>query len=388
MFVTRIERSLPPSEGIPMLSSRKTFIALAFFGFVASMTVGCGGTASKSFSNATVAPAPAPAPPPTSTPVTNGITVTSPANGASVGSPFNVSASATGCSSAAVSSIGYSLDGSTDYSVVSGASIQTQVPASSGTHVLHVKAWNGDGASCGSDVTFAVSNASSPEKSLIPANAVTVSAIQNSAAWIADHDPRAGKSSAGSMTMVSSPSLSGHARRFDTHFTNFGGEIYDASFGNDPDATNFFYDGWVYLTDSVSNMANIEMDTNQVLDNGNTVIYGFQCDGNSSTWDYTANRGTPTKPIDVWVHTSAYCNARNWGKNTWHHIQISYSRDDSGNVTYHSVWLDGYQSSIEATVYSTFALDWTQALVTNFQVDGIGTGSNTVYLDKLNISRW
>jgi hypothetical protein len=202
------------------------------------------------------------------------------------------------------------------------------------------------------------------------------------------HDPGAGISSSGTMQVVSSPSLGGHAREFDTTFSNSGGETYNVTFGNDANATNFFYDGWVYLTDSASSIANLEMDMNQVLPNGQTVIYGFQCDGNSSTWDYTANNGSPSHPVDVWVHSYAACNVQNWRKNVWHHVQISYSRNDSGNVTYHSVWLDGAESKIEATVPSTFDLNWSPALLTNFQIDGRGSGSNTVYLDHLNIARW
>lgn len=70
-------------------------------------------------------------------------------------------------------------------------------------------------------------------------------------------------------------------------------------------------------------------------------------------------------------------------------MQVYYSRDDSGNVTYHSVWLDGLQESINATVNSSFALGWGPALLTNFQVDGLGSkGSPVVYLDNLTVYRW
>lgn len=272
--------------------------------------------------------------------------------------------------------------------MASGTSIKTPVSAPTGTHTLHVKAWGAQGASCDQDVAVAVTDSGSPKNSLVPADAVTVSNIQSQGSWVAAHDPMAGASSSGSMNIVHSPSLSGSARQFHTSFSNFGGEIYDIAFANDPNPTNFLYDAWVYLSSSASNVNSLEMDLNQVTDNGQTVIYGFQCDGNSSTWDYTANQGTPSKPNDVWVHSGAFCNVQNWGKNQWHHIQISYSRDDSGNVTYHSVWLDGVEKQINATVLSSFALGWTPSLVTNFQVDGIGSGSNSIYLDKLSISRW
>ena len=84
------------------------------------------------------------------------------------------------------------------------------------------------------------------------------------------------------------------------------------------------------------------------------------------------------------------CNVVNWQTNLWHHVQISYSRDASGNVTYKTVWLDGAAQAINATVPSSFALGWKMGVVqTQFQVDGLGTsGHNTVYVDDLTISRW
>ncbi len=305
-----------------------------------------------------------------------------------MGSPFTLEASATTCSSQAVTSIGYSLDSSTDTVAANGNSINTPVSAQTGTHTLHVKAWGEQGASCDQDLAVAVTDSSSPENSLVPSDATVVSNIQAVIGWQAAHDPVTGASSSGSMNMVSSPSLSGNARQFDTSFSNDGGEIYNVAFANDPNPANFFYDGWVYLASSATNVENLELDTNQVLANGNTVIYGFQCDGYSGTWDYTANQGSPANPKDVWVHSGASCNVQSWGKEQWHHVQISYSRDDSGNVTYNSVWLDGAEAKINATVPSEFALGWVPSLVTNFQVDGNGSGSNTLYLDKLTISRW
>ena len=54
------------------------------------------------------------------------------------------------------------------------------------------------------------------------------------------------------------------------------------------------------------------------------------------------------------------------------------------------VWLDGVEQVINETVPSAFALGWAPgAMVTNFQVDGIGTSGNaTYYLDNLTIYRW
>jgi len=208
--------------------------------------------------------------------------------------------------------------------------------------------------------------------------------------WLTHADPSTGGSATGAMAMVGSPSLSGSALQFDTTYTYYGGELYYADFGTDTTSKNFVYDGWVYLDSSSGSIANLEMDMNQVLPNGQTVIFGFQCDGWAGTWDYTENGGTPTEYVDRWVTSSAACNVKNWTRNAWHHVQISYSRDDDGNATYQSVWLDGNQQQINATVPSAFALGWAPSLITNFQVDSIlpGSSASTVYLDNLTISRW
>ncbi|HEY1900808.1 MAG TPA: hypothetical protein VGG56_00125 [Terracidiphilus sp.] len=377
--------------------------SLALTLLVAISITACGGktvttTAESPITSPDPTPAPTPTPSPTPTPTpsptpapapaTSAVTISSPANGASVDSQFKLAAAASSCSSQPVNSIGYSLDSSSDQTIVSGASVNTQVTASSGQHTLNVQAWGNAGASCTAKAVFTVADAAAPGNSNIPSDAVSVNSIQTLGGWSDNNDSGTSGSSSGSMNMVSTPSLSGHARQFATKFSNSGGQRYSVSFGDDAASSNFFYDAWLYLTSSASKIANLEMDMNQVMDDGQTVVYGFQCDGYSGTWDYTANKGTPQKFSDTWVHSKEPCNVRNWAQNTWHHIQVSYSRDDNGNVTYNSVWLDGAEQDINVTVPSAFALGWSRMLLTNFQVDGLGSGQNTVYLDKLTIYRW
>jgi hypothetical protein len=209
--------------------------------------------------------------------------------------------------------------------------------------------------------------------------------------WIAAADPATGSGSAtGATELISSPSLSGNTMQFSTNYSDYAGELYYTDFGIDTTSSNFVYDGWVYFDSSSSSIANLEMDMNQVLPNGDTVIFGFQCDGWSGTWDYTENTGTPTAFVDRWINTTAACNVKKWAQNAWHHVQISYSRDDVGDVNYQSVWLDGNEQQINITVPSAFKLGWAPALITNFQMDSNapGSASSTVYLDNLTISRW
>ena len=323
---------------------------------------------------------------------TGSITVATPTAGAEVSSPFTLSASAGTCSSRQVVSMGYSLDSSSDTTAFNGNGIDTQVTAAAGAHVLHVKSWGGGGTHCvvDTDITVGSGGGGGTTGSPIPADAIKVSSVQSLSNWKDQHDTATGSSSSGSMSVVNSPSLSGFARKFTTQFSNSGGQRYSDNFGDDTAPTNFFYDGWVYVQSPSSTIANIEMDMNQVTSNGDTVIYGFQCDGYSGTWDYSGNVGSTSSPSVKWFHASGTsCNPRNWTTNTWHHVQVWYSRDGSGNVTYHSVTFDGAVQPINATVNSNFGLGWAPVLVTNFQVDGLGSsGESVVYLDNLTVYRW
>jgi hypothetical protein len=388
------------------------------------------------------------------------ISVTTPTNNAQVTSPFTLSATATVCSSKAVVSMGYSLDSSSNTTVVYAQSLQAAVTAAAGAHTLHVKAW-GSGTSCDTDIAITVvtgtaatptfspaagtyssaqlvtlsdatpgatiyytTNGTAPSTSsavyagaipvggtevieafavetgytnsgvaragytitlpppVVPPNAIAASGVQVLDTWIGNHDAGTPGTATGATTLVSTPSLSGSAREYASSYTDAGGEIYSVVYANDTVSTNFVYDGWVWI-EAGSTIANLEMDSNQVMANGDTVIYAFQCSGYSKKWEYSGAGAT-------WVASSQSCNPSTWTTNAWHHVQIEYSRDNSGNVTYQTVWLDGVGQAINATVPSSFALGWQVGVVqTQFQIDGLGaSGSSTVYLDNLTISRW
>jgi hypothetical protein len=228
-----------------------------------------------------------------------------------------------------------------------------------------------------------------PSKAPIPSSAIAVGDIQTLPGWRTKYDPRTNGTASGSMSLVGNPSLSGKAGEFDTSFSNYGGVLYSVTYDNDAAAANFVYDVQVWI-EAGSNIGNLEMDNNQVISNGNTMIYSFQCSGNSNLWEFGENSGTPSSSSAKWVKSSASCNPANWTTNTWHHVQINYSRDDSGNITYHSVWLDGVETPINATVPGAFSLGWVGGdLIANFQVDGTsGSGSSTLYADQLTLYRW
>jgi hypothetical protein len=320
-------------------------------------------------------------------PVLAQVVVASPYPSARLVAPFWLSATAQPCSGQAIASMGYSLDNSTNTSIVNGSAVNTSVYGNVGAHVLHVKSWGVSGASCVTNVPITI--VPSP-LTWVPSYATVSKEIQSWTGWHAAYDAGSGGgSSTGAMSVSSALSLSGSARRFFTTYSNYGGERYYIHFANDSAPKNFLYDTWVYIASPSGGIANLEMDMNEVIWNGNTVIYGVQCDGYSNTWDYTANAGTPQNYNDTWVHSNAWCNPRAWATNMWHHVQIAYSRDSTGNVTYEAIWFDGVEQDIYRTVFSAFALEWGNALLTNFQIDGLGSyGSATVYADHMNVYRW
>ncbi len=315
------------------------------------------------------------------------VTITSPNTGAEVVSPFHLVASASECSSQFITSVGYAIDNSDNWTTIRGSSIDTLVASITGAHTVNVKSLGRGGAVCETSVAIIVV----PDPaSLVPPDALVFKGVQALNTWQGASDISISNStSSGTTKIVGSPSLSGSARQFSMEFSNYGGELNSAVFGDNTEVTNFLYDGWIYVARPSSAIANLEFDVDQVMANGQTMIFGFQCDGYSGTWDYTANEGTPSAWSDVWLNSAAPCNPRSWSTNTWHHVQITYSRDQDGSATYQSVWFDGVEQDLNVSVPSAFALGWAPVLLTNFQIDGYGArGSSTTYLDKLTISCW
>jgi hypothetical protein len=324
-------------------------------------------------------------------PALAGVTIDKPWNTEQVNSPFTLSAYATTCSSHAVTAMGFSFDSSSDTQIFNGQSLDGPVQAPEGHHTLHVKAWS-SGGTCVADVEIHVMNGSSSGSggSIVPSNATTVSDLEAMGGWQKEHDDGGPGASSGSTWVTSSPSISGSSREFVTDFSDNGDERYSLTYSDDNQAQNFFYDVWIYVTSSSNDIGNLEMDTNQALPNGKTVLIGVQCDGYSGHWAYNANLGSSSSPKLSWVPKSGTnCNPRAWSQYSWHHVQAYYTHDDSGYITYHSVWLDGVEAQINETVFGGADLGWGDALNTQFQVDGFNSsGHNTVYIDKLTVSRW
>jgi hypothetical protein len=220
----------------------------------------------------------------------------------------------------------------------------------------------------------------------IPSTAISSGDLSSSSNWIWSHDSGTPGSAVGSTEFpVGSPSLDGKAREFYVSYSDKGGERFSLTFNHNTEVTHFVYDTYVYIDDPAQ-LANLEMDMNQVMSDGKTVIYAFQCSGNSGHWEYS----TIESNHPVWHSTGLACSPKNWAANTWHHIQIASHRDSSGDVSYDWVNLDGNYKSVNKGGYGALSLGWPAGdLNLNFQIDGATSrGDVKLYQDKLTIFYW
>lgn len=202
--------------------------------------------------------------------------------------------------------------------------------------------------------------------------------------WIQVHDSGTPGSSKGSSTYPESIAED-TAREFFMDYDAHGGERWSVNFGEDPASTHIVVDTYVYLLDP-GQVQNLEIDVNQVMSDGRTVIYGTQCSGVSNTWEYAW-----FSKRDNWGSTKIGCNPRNWEPKVWHHIQIAMHRDENGVVTHDWVSLDGVVSTFNAQPRNAAkSIGWAPGdLVLNYQMEGEnGSGSITSYARSITVYRW
>jgi hypothetical protein len=319
------------------------------------------------------------------------LTVTSPVNDSTVSSPVAVQAHTTGCDDAAPVSFGYSVDDMT--TLVRGDTatdidtVDSTIPV--GAHTIHFKAWTDKGICPVVDVAFTVAASGG---GTIPADATAWSGLAGASNWVFVHDKGTPGSSTGETEYpVSDPGLDGKARKFSLTYEDHGGERGSLDFAHHQTTpTHFVYDTYVYLP-VPSEVENVEMDMNQVVSNGDTVIFGTQCASGSGTWEFTTVSEVDGKLGTHWHPSNLACDPKSWTANTWHHIEIASHRDSANVVTYDWVTFDGTTKTFEgASGGSAESLGWTAGdLLLNFQLDGpSASGSITAYIDEMTVYGW
>lgn len=318
------------------------------------------------------------------------ITVGSPVNGTHISAPVLIRAHNTGCNGITPTFFGYSIDadggivpGKTPYDV----DITSQViPA--GTHTVTFKSWTSKGACPTVSTTFKVDSADDPGSSpSIPPDAISSGDLDESDNWTEEHDGGTKGKSTGTTVYPASTTMYDDARMFSMTYTDHAGERWGNTFASDKEATHFVLDTYVYLPNP-SEVWNLELDVNQVLADGKTIILSTQCSGVHGRWAFGYTEGR----LDHWWDTKLHCNPAEWTANVWHHVQIGEHRDANGMVTHDWVILDGVYNAFEdATRVSGRFIGWVPGHInTQFQLEGtsVTSGTATAYVHAFTVYRW
>jgi hypothetical protein len=301
------------------------------------------------------------------------VAVSSPANNATVSSPFQVVASAS-APLPIVAMIAY-LDGQIAVNV-KAASMNASVSAGSGAHSLVVQAWDSSGTVYKQALTVSVGSGS------VPPNAIKKSEIQNMGGW-QSCTVCAGIGGSGPVATLSmaqfqkSPSLSGSSAKFSIGGNkSFANALWWNQLGADDSATNFQYDLDFYLT-SPQDVQALEFDVNQSIGNLK-FIFGTQCAPKDGVWDIWDTAG------NTWRSTGIPCPPP--AAFTWHHLTWELQRNGSQTI-FIALTFDGVKHFINRTFNAK--PQSAHELNVAFQMDMDGTPSPySVWLDNVSLTYW
>lgn len=320
-----------------------------------------------------------------------GISVASPANGATVSSPANfVANAATGCS-AGVGAMGVYVNNNLVYTV-NGGSLNTQIPLGGGWNNVVVQDWDNCGGVSKQAMNIDVTGSSGN----------TLWALQGAGGWNqwGELPPAMDTCNAPCNYQVAFDmqqhegwvSNSGNGTQFDLWGTTpYSAVLYSnpvlgqrSWINSDPNQTllpnlhNFTYDTDVYVSNADVTQA-LEFDVNMYL-NGLGMEWGTQCNHLAdNSWDYWDNVNA------TWVSSGAPCVLTNG----WHHLTLQVQRESDNTLLYQSITWDGTTYTLNRYV-APFSVpgDW-YGVTVNYQMDGnYNMSSNTTYLDNFNLTYW
>jgi hypothetical protein len=187
-----------------------------------------------------------------------------------------------------------------------------------------------------------------------------------------------GPSAPHSMTLVSSPSLSGSSAKF--HIggsTPYSDALWWKQLGASNSKTHFTYDVYFYLK-APSYAQALEFDVNQ-SNGSHKFIFGTECsikDGH--VWEVYDPKG------GAWRSTGIYCGMPSGYK--WHHIHWELYRDSS-KVHYVSFTLDGVKHYVNRSYYARGSS--VNEINVAFQMDGDKYQHDyDTWVDKVSLKYW
>lgn len=299
------------------------------------------------------------------------VKITTPTSGSSVTTNVSVSASATSAQTITLSQI--YVDGVKKYEV-KGATINTTLLLTSGSHKLTVQAYDASGIGKTS-VTFSATASVPPLATYLDIDQMT--------SW-ANCDACAGANGNGPSTPHSltqneaSPSMDGKSAEFWIGPTvKYASALWWKQLGAQPAATKFTYDLYFYLKNPAAAQA-LEFDANQTL-NGKQYVMGTECNiKGTKQWDVWDDNLH-------WIATGIPCTAPT--AYTWHHLVWEFARTSDGKTQFISVTLDGNKSYVNKAL--TPRPKSGAELNVAVQLDGNSTATAySMWVDKIKLTIW
>lgn len=317
------------------------------------------------------------------------VVVSSPANGATVGSPAQYVATATTTCSQGVASMGVYLNNQLVY-VVNGDSLNAPIDLGTGAQHSVVEEWDRCG---GASYT--------PVEVTVGGSGTTLYNLQASGGWkgwgelLPAYDICNASCPGVTWSMVQkvkSPSLSGDATQFNLGGTtpysdvlwsnpiigqNSTQNLPDSNHTLLPNLHNFTYDAYVYVTNASITQV-LEFDVNMYMD-GVGMTWGNQCRiAGGNQWDIWNNATAK------WVPTGVACNPIN---NGWNHVIIQVQREPDNTLLYQSITLNGVTANINQTSAPISVAGGWWGITVNYQMDGNSRQTaNTTYLDDFKFT--
>ncbi len=181
-------------------------------------------------------------------------------------------------------------------------------------------------------------------------------------------------------TFQGSPSLDGASARFNlAGSVPYSDALWWKQLTPDPNAHNFQYDFWVYLTDPVAPQA-LEFDVNQSVA-GKKFIFGTECDlkglGVWQIWDSAHVRWTPT---------SVGCSQ--FQAYSWNHLVLEFQRTPDDKALFIDVIINGqryYFNRVFDPLPNVNASEVNVAV----QLDGDSHQTPySIWMDKITLNYW
>jgi hypothetical protein len=325
-----------------------------------------------------------------------GVSVSSPANNSTVGSPVNFKATASTSCSKGISAMGiYTAPYQLAY-VVKGDGMNYNLPLNAGTYHTVVEEWDGCGGASTTPVTITVGSGGSGG-----GNGKSFSNLQHSGGWadygqraptFVDCSPSPCDNIAFSMSQgVKSPSITGEATEmylggnepygdglWNNHLIGDGSSqgMPDSNHSIVPSLHDFTYD--VYFWGGNLGLAQaVEFDINQFFDNLG-FIWGHECRvAGGNEWDIWDNVS------QHWVPTGVSCYPVS---NSWNHLTLQVERTSENQLLYKSITLNGKVANLNQYYSPGSAPGW-YGVTVNYQQDGNSKQSPySVYLDQLTFT--